>query len=77
MTRSDSEIHHKPNLKVLSEEQIEQIHMATMEVLERTGVRITHPKALDLMEGAGGGAGAHGCPDNPPQGPGLNGRRRR
>jgi trimethylamine--corrinoid protein Co-methyltransferase len=53
MTRSDSELHSKPSLKVLGNDQIEKIHAATLEVLERTGVRITHPKALDLMEGAG------------------------
>jgi trimethylamine--corrinoid protein Co-methyltransferase len=53
MTRSDSEPHNKPSLKVLSNDQIEKIHGATLEVLERTGVRITHPRALDLMDGAG------------------------
>ena len=34
----------KPRLAVLSQEQIEQIHLATLEVLERTGVQITHPQ---------------------------------
>jgi trimethylamine--corrinoid protein Co-methyltransferase len=40
-------------MSVLSEEQIEQIHRATLEVLERTGVQVTHPRALDLLHGAG------------------------
>jgi trimethylamine--corrinoid protein Co-methyltransferase len=38
---------------VIGEQQIEQIHQATMEVLERTGVEIAHPRALELLDGAG------------------------
>lgn len=43
----------KPRLAVLSVEQIEQIHLATLEVLERTGVQIAHPRALEILHGAG------------------------
>ena len=43
----------KPRADVLNGEQIAQIHMATLEVLERTGVQITHPRALELLHGAG------------------------
>ncbi len=43
----------KPRLRVLSDEQIEQIHLATLELLERTGVQVTHPRALELLHGAG------------------------
>jgi trimethylamine--corrinoid protein Co-methyltransferase len=43
----------RPKLSVISDEQIEQIHQATLEVLERTGVQITHPRALELLDGAG------------------------
>lgn len=43
----------RPRLSVLNEDQIEQIHQATLEVLERTGVQITHPKALEVLHGAG------------------------
>ena len=43
----------KPRLCVLSDEQIQQIHLATLEVLERTGVQITHPRAVELLHGAG------------------------
>jgi len=43
----------RPRLSVLGSEQIEQIHQATLEVLERTGVQITHPRALELLHGAG------------------------
>ena len=47
------DLHFKPRLSVLSEQQIEQIHLATLEVLERTGVRIAHPRALEILHGAG------------------------
>lgn len=43
----------RPRLSVLNEDQIEQIHQATLEVLERTGVQITHPRALEVLHGAG------------------------
>ncbi len=43
----------RPTLNVFSTAQIEQIHLATMEVLERTGIRVTHLKALELLDGAG------------------------
>jgi len=33
--------------------QIEQIYMATLNVLEHTGVQITHPRALELLHSAG------------------------
>lgn len=47
------ELHFKPKLSILSPEQILQIHWATLELLERTGVQITHPRALELLHGAG------------------------
>jgi trimethylamine--corrinoid protein Co-methyltransferase len=47
------EFYFKPRLQVISPEQIQQIHMATLEVLERTGIKLTHPKALALLAGAG------------------------
>jgi trimethylamine--corrinoid protein Co-methyltransferase len=40
-------------MSVLSDDQIEQVHQATLEVLERTGVQITHPEAVELLDGAG------------------------
>jgi trimethylamine--corrinoid protein Co-methyltransferase len=43
----------RPRLSVLNSEQIEQIHQATLEVLERTGVQLTHAKAVELLDGAG------------------------
>jgi trimethylamine--corrinoid protein Co-methyltransferase len=53
MTKIDRELHTRPSLNVLSQHQIEKIHTATLAVLERTGVQVTHPKALELMDGAG------------------------
>jgi trimethylamine--corrinoid protein Co-methyltransferase len=47
------ELHFKPKLQVINDDQIRQIHMATLEVLERTGVKMTHPRALELLDGAG------------------------
>jgi trimethylamine--corrinoid protein Co-methyltransferase len=47
------ELHFKPRAYVLNDDQIEQIHLATLEVLERTGVQITHPRALELLSDAG------------------------
>ncbi len=47
------ELYFKPRLCVLNDDQVEQIHLATLEVLERTGVQITHPRALELLDGAG------------------------
>ncbi len=43
----------RPRLSVISDEQIEQIHQATLEVLERTGIKTSHPRALELLHGAG------------------------
>ncbi|MCP4692447.1 MAG: hypothetical protein GY859_30665 [Desulfobacterales bacterium] len=43
----------RPRLRVLSDEQVERIHRATLEVLERTGLRISHPRALVLLADAG------------------------
>jgi trimethylamine--corrinoid protein Co-methyltransferase len=39
--------------RVLSDSQIEKIHFATLEVLERTGVRVLHKEALKLLKDAG------------------------
>jgi trimethylamine--corrinoid protein Co-methyltransferase len=47
------EINFRPKMQVINEDQISQIHLATLEILERTGVQITHRKALDLLDGAG------------------------
>jgi trimethylamine--corrinoid protein Co-methyltransferase len=47
------DLNFKPKVKVIDERQIEQIHLATLEVLERTGVVFNHPRALEVLDGAG------------------------
>jgi trimethylamine--corrinoid protein Co-methyltransferase len=43
----------RPRLQVANEDQLDSLHEATLEVLERTGIQITHPRALELLDGAG------------------------
>ncbi len=40
-------------LNTMTEDQCEEIHLATLEVLERTGVKIFHEDVLELLEKAG------------------------
>ena len=47
------ELYFKPRLSVIDSDQIEQIHCATLEVLERTGVDIPHDRALEILHGNG------------------------
>ena len=47
------DLNFKPRQYVLSEDQLEQIHMATLEIMERIGVKTTNPKALEVLDGAG------------------------
>lgn len=42
-----------PELKMINEAQIERIHGATMDVLERTGIQMTHKKGLEILDGIG------------------------
>ena len=48
-----SDLRFRPRMAVLDDAQIEHIHQATLELLERTGVQITHGRALELLSGAG------------------------
>ncbi len=47
------ELRFTPELRMINDAQIERIHGATMDVLERTGVQMTHKKALEIMDGIG------------------------
>ena len=40
----------RPQYRLLSEEQIKKIHLASLEILANIGVQITHEEALTLME---------------------------
>ena len=43
----------RPRLAVISQDQIDQFHAASLEVLERTGVQLTHARAVELLSSAG------------------------
>jgi len=43
----------KPSLSFLSEDEIETIHNASLQVLENTGVKVMSRKALDILKEAG------------------------
>ena len=44
---------YRPRLKVLNHEQAQAIHIAALDILERTGVTMEHPRALEMLVGAG------------------------
>ncbi len=43
----------RPKLKVIDDDQKKEIHLAALEILERTGIKMTHPKGLEILSGAG------------------------
>jgi len=47
------ELHFKPTMQIINEDQIREIHLAALEVLERTGIKMTHPRGVELLAGAG------------------------
>ena len=49
----DYTIHRTPSFSVLADEQLKEIHRASLEVLERTGVDVYHEQARELLKGAG------------------------
>ena len=53
MATTRPKLHFRPKLKVIDEEQKREIHFAALEVLERTGVKITHGRALDILSSSG------------------------
>ena len=46
-------IFQSPQFVVLSETQLQDLHLAALEILRRTGIRFHHQEALDLLKGAG------------------------
>ncbi len=42
-----------PSYRLLTEEQIEEIHRASLEVLETIGVRLLHDEAVEMLRDAG------------------------
>ena len=49
-----------PNYRILTEGQIIEIHKATLQLLEDTGVRIMHPQGIQLLKDAGCRINGHG-----------------
>jgi len=45
--------HQYPQMRMLSDDQIRDLHLAALEILERTGVAVQHERALDLLTRAG------------------------
>ncbi|RPJ02438.1 MAG: hypothetical protein EHM36_12480, partial [Deltaproteobacteria bacterium] len=43
----------RPKMSVLSKEEIDFLYGGALEVLERVGVRVLHPEALELLREAG------------------------
>jgi trimethylamine---corrinoid protein Co-methyltransferase len=43
----------RPQLRILSEDQLKELHWATLEVLEHTGVYLDHGEAREILRGAG------------------------
>lgn len=52
-TESDLSLTWRPRLQLLSNQQVKEIHTATLPILEDTGVQLTEPEALELLDGAG------------------------
>ena len=46
----------KPGISFLARDEIEDIHNATLAVLENTGVKIASKEALDILKEAGANA---------------------
>ena len=42
-----------PGYRLLTEEQIRELHLATLEILETAGVRVNHPEAVEMLRAAG------------------------
>jgi trimethylamine--corrinoid protein Co-methyltransferase len=51
--RNNLTVNVTPQLRVLSEGQIEELHLGTLEVLRRTGTRVLVPEARDMLKKAG------------------------
>lgn len=53
MARVNSVAFRSPQFAVLSESELEDLHLAALEVLRRTGIRFHHGEALDMLREAG------------------------
>ncbi|NQS92295.1 MAG: trimethylamine methyltransferase family protein, partial [Chloroflexi bacterium] len=53
MRTNNSITNQSPQFSVLSEIQLQDLHLAALELLRKTGVRFFHPGALEILAGAG------------------------
>ena len=53
MRKVNSSAYQSPQLSILSEGKMKDLHLAALEVLRRTGIRFHHQGALDLLKNAG------------------------
>ena len=53
ITQSNFQSINAPRFQKLSRDQLERIHYASLEILERTGVQLHLPEAVDLLKAAG------------------------
>jgi trimethylamine--corrinoid protein Co-methyltransferase len=53
MKTVNSVVFPSPQFAVLSETQLQDLHLAALEVLRRTGIRFHHQEALDMLKKAG------------------------
>ena len=53
ITQSNFQSINAPGFQKLSRDQLERIHFASLEILERTGVRLRLPEAVELLKKAG------------------------
>ena len=53
MNTANSVVFLSPQFAVLSDTQLQDLHLAALEVLRRTGIRFYHQEALDLLKEAG------------------------
>ena len=42
-----------PSYRLLTEEQIREIHLASLDILETIGVRVNHDEAVQMLQAAG------------------------
>ncbi len=51
--RGNYNVYMTPHFRVLSDDQLEELHLATLEVLRRTGVVVFEPEGVELLRKAG------------------------
>ncbi len=61
ITQSNYQSINAPRFQKLSRDQLERIHNASLEILERTGVRLHLPEAVELLKNAGADVSEGSC----------------